>query len=271
MVSSDVVIDASQCPSADGRPGGAGVADRARSRLSARERVPGDWWHGGDACDPGGRVFAGAARALLELALAGRVVRRAMHPCRPVRSVTTGADAVVGDRRHVDRVAPVAGSDRLGDPRRVDPHIERHDASVLGVGVGSLARFSAESAKDTVACALGRLRRAGRVTACQTRTTAGIFTTGSYLLTIPDSVTITSADEPLELGVRARRSADGQLACDRFLIGTTQMTSRPDESSIDRQVPAGRGASRVAGDDAVRGESAAATAKYYGRYLAWTR
>ncbi len=45
-------------------------------------------------------------------------------------------------------------------------------------------------AKDTVARALVRLRRAGLVTATQSRTAAGVFTTGSYQLTIPSSITI---------------------------------------------------------------------------------
>jgi DNA-binding IclR family transcriptional regulator len=45
-------------------------------------------------------------------------------------------------------------------------------------------------AKDTVARALNRLRRAGLVTPIQSRTTTGVFAAGRYLLTIPDSITI---------------------------------------------------------------------------------
>jgi hypothetical protein len=45
-------------------------------------------------------------------------------------------------------------------------------------------------AKDTVARALNRLRRAGLVTPIQARTSAGVFAAGSYLLTIPDTISI---------------------------------------------------------------------------------
>jgi hypothetical protein len=45
-------------------------------------------------------------------------------------------------------------------------------------------------AKDTVARALNGVRRAGLVTPIQSRTAGGVFATGSYLLTIPDSITI---------------------------------------------------------------------------------
>jgi DNA-binding transcriptional MocR family regulator len=50
-------------------------------------------------------------------------------------------------------------------------------------------------AKDTVARALGRLRRVGLVTVTQTRTASGVFTTGSYQLTVPGSITF--EDRPL--------------------------------------------------------------------------
>jgi DNA-binding transcriptional ArsR family regulator len=43
-------------------------------------------------------------------------------------------------------------------------------------------------AKDTVARALARLRRAGLVIARQTRTDTGAFATGSYLLAVPSSI-----------------------------------------------------------------------------------
>jgi hypothetical protein len=68
-------------------------------------------------------------------------------------------------------------------------------------------------AKDTVARALGRLRRAGLVTACQTRSTAGIFATGSYRLTIPDTLTIsTHTTRSSSSRARACRRVDAQLA-----------------------------------------------------------
>jgi len=44
-------------------------------------------------------------------------------------------------------------------------------------------------AKDTVAGAIVRLRRVGLVTVTQTRTASGVFTTGSYQLTVPGSIT----------------------------------------------------------------------------------
>jgi hypothetical protein len=43
-------------------------------------------------------------------------------------------------------------------------------------------------AKDTVARALLRLRRAGIVTAAQHRTADGTFTTGSYVIAVPDCI-----------------------------------------------------------------------------------
>ncbi len=44
-------------------------------------------------------------------------------------------------------------------------------------------------AKDTVARALSRLRRAGLITAQQSRT-AGVFAAGSYLLVVPTGITL---------------------------------------------------------------------------------
>ena len=46
--------------------------------------------------------------------------------------------------------------------------------------------------KDTVARAQVRLRRAGLVSAFQTRTTTGLYATGTYRLTIPESISITT-------------------------------------------------------------------------------
>lgn len=43
-------------------------------------------------------------------------------------------------------------------------------------------------AKDTVAQALVRLRRAGLVAAHQSRTASGVFATGSYVLALPSSI-----------------------------------------------------------------------------------
>jgi DNA-binding transcriptional ArsR family regulator len=46
-------------------------------------------------------------------------------------------------------------------------------------------------AKDTVARALTRLRRADLVTVSQSRTTTGVFATGRYRLHLPGSITVT--------------------------------------------------------------------------------
>jgi DNA-binding transcriptional ArsR family regulator len=89
------------------------------------------------------------------------------------------------------------------------------DRCTASVSVRSLASQLGLS-KDTVARALGRLRRAGLVAACQARSTAGIFTTGSYRLTIPDTIAITTrttrTTRPSSSHARARRPVDAQLA-----------------------------------------------------------
>jgi predicted transcriptional regulator len=86
------------------------------------------------------------------------------------------------------------------------------DGPVATVSVRSLAA-SLGLAKDTVASALGRLRRAGLVTATQTRTGAGLFTTGSYRLTVPDAITVTVTHTTRRTtGSRRRRRSVSQLA-----------------------------------------------------------
>jgi len=62
------------------------------------------------------------------------------------------------------------------------------DRCVASMSVRTLAA-SLGLAKDTVARALVRLRRAGLVTAVQTRDASGVFTAGSYSLTVPDAIT----------------------------------------------------------------------------------
>ena len=54
-------------------------------------------------------------------------------------------------------------------------------------------------AKDTVARAVVRLRRVGLVTATQTRTASGVFTTGSYQLTVPGSITFEDLPVPVSI------------------------------------------------------------------------
>lgn len=86
--------------------------------------------------------------------------------------------------------------------RRLDPAawvvFEELLLASTGTGEGCVASVSIRAladrlglAKDTVARALGRLRRAGLVTARQARTDAGVFTTGSYVLSVPASITVT--------------------------------------------------------------------------------
>ena len=88
------------------------------------------------------------------------------------------------------------------------------DGCVASVSIRGLAdRLGL--AKDTVARALGRLRRAGLVTARQSRTDAGVFATGSYLLTVPASITVTDHTPTTSASSRSRRteaSRDQQLA-----------------------------------------------------------
>jgi DNA-binding IclR family transcriptional regulator len=66
-------------------------------------------------------------------------------------------------------------------------------------------------AKDTVARALARLRRAGLVTPIQSRTPAGVFAAGRYQLTIPDSITI-RASHPSTRTISRLRPIAPQLA-----------------------------------------------------------
>lgn len=76
------------------------------------------------------------------------------------------------------------------------------DGSVARVSVRSLAA-SLGLAKDTAARAIRRLRDFGLVTAAQPRTDAGIFDTGTYVIALPDGVTLL-ASTPTERQPRAR-------------------------------------------------------------------
>jgi DNA-binding transcriptional ArsR family regulator len=63
------------------------------------------------------------------------------------------------------------------------------DPCVAQVSVRALAA-SLGLAKDTVGRAIRRLRYAGLVTVAQQRTDAGIFDTGTYLIAVPDCITL---------------------------------------------------------------------------------
>ena len=76
------------------------------------------------------------------------------------------------------------------------------DACVAQVSVRALAA-SLGLAKDTVGRAIRRLRYAGLVTVAQQRTDAGIFDTGTYLIAVPDCITV-NAPTPTAWPPRAR-------------------------------------------------------------------
>ena len=83
---------------------------------------------------------------------------------------------------------------------------------VACVSVRSLAA-SLGLAKDTAARAIRRLRDVGLVTVAQQRTEAGIFDTGSYVIAIPNGVTLI-APAPAAPQPRARvgRRESSQLS-----------------------------------------------------------
>ena len=92
---------------------------------------------------------------------------------------------------------------------------ETGDGCVASVSIRTLAdRLGL--AKDTVARALGRLRRVGLVIARQSRTDAGVLATGCYVLTVPASITFcdhTPAAPPTPRSSSQRtRQHDHQLA-----------------------------------------------------------
>lgn len=73
--------------------------------------------------------------------------------------------------------------------------ISNGDTCEASVSVRSLAT-QLGVAKDTVARALNRLRRAGLVDASQSRTATGVYATGIYTLTIPTSITVDDHTTP---------------------------------------------------------------------------
>ena len=76
------------------------------------------------------------------------------------------------------------------------------DECVACVSVRSLAA-SLGLAKDTAARAIRRLRDTGLVTVAQQRTKAGIFDTGTYVIAMPEGVSLT-ASPPATPQPRAR-------------------------------------------------------------------
>ena len=64
------------------------------------------------------------------------------------------------------------------------------DACVAQVSVRALAA-SLGLAKDTAGRAIRRLRIAGLVTVAQQRTDGGVFDTGTYLIAVPDCISLT--------------------------------------------------------------------------------
>ena len=88
------------------------------------------------------------------------------------------------------------------------------DECVACVSVRSLAA-SLGLAKDTAARAIRRLSDAGLVTVAQQRTEAGIFDTGTYVITLPEGVTLiasTPAAPPSRARVGRRESSQLSLA-----------------------------------------------------------
>ena len=72
------------------------------------------------------------------------------------------------------------------------------DGCVASVSVRALAT-SLGLAKDTVGRAIRRLRYAGLVTVAQQRTVAGIFDTGTYLIAVPDCITVNAPTPSVRL------------------------------------------------------------------------
>ena len=68
------------------------------------------------------------------------------------------------------------------------------DACVARVSIRALAA-SLGLAKDTACRAIRRLRDAGVVTVTQQRTVAGIFDTGTYLIAVPDCITLNAPSQ----------------------------------------------------------------------------
>ena len=86
------------------------------------------------------------------------------------------------------------------------------DGRLSQVSVRTLAR-SVGIAKNTVARAIHRLREAGVVAPVQSRTTSGVFDTGSYVIAVPDHIVVVASVEPASPPrTRVARRECGQLS-----------------------------------------------------------
>ncbi len=86
------------------------------------------------------------------------------------------------------------------------------DACVAQVSVRALAA-SLGLAKDTVGRAIRRLRYAGVVTVAQQRTVAGVFDAGTYLIAVPDCITLNAPTQSCRLPrARVERRNFSQLS-----------------------------------------------------------
>ena len=162
--------------------------------------------------------------ALLELASdwpGGAPVRRRSCPQRSAGTLVRARTAWRADGRAfvVDapgqRIASPARSDRVGRPGGVDRPVDRTGGTVRGDRDNAYTRRRPRPVEGhRRPGALLRLRRAGIVTAPRRRTAAGTFTTGSYVIAVPDCIVLddhTRRDHPSR--VPARSSPNGsQLA-----------------------------------------------------------
>ena len=88
------------------------------------------------------------------------------------------------------------------------------DACVARVSVRALAA-SLGLAKDTTGRAIRRLRDTGLVSVAQPQTESGVFDTGTYLIAVPDCITLTAparSSRPLRARVDHRHFSQLSLA-----------------------------------------------------------
>ena len=125
----------------------------------------------------------------------GSEALRGLSPCITARSVVVGA-ASSDLRRALGPTSWMVLEELwLRSAGTADECVARVSIRALADALGL--------AKDTVARAIRRLRDAGLVTVTQRRTNAGVFDTGTYLIALPDSVTLV-ASAPTAAQPRAR-------------------------------------------------------------------